>query len=134
MEKIQFFFYPFGEYSSKLKNIVIDLGFKYAFGQHSLEWSITLKILLKCQDFQLMKNMEKQKDLKQYLKLYLFHINQFNQKERYISDENNPPKVSIQFYDNLKNLNNINCFSNEEDKWRNSKIKFDSKNNLNINF
>ena len=50
-------------------------------------------------------------------------------EERYISDKNNPPKVSIQFYDNLKNLNNINCFSNEEDKWRNSKIKFDSKNN-----
>ena len=30
-----FFSYPFGEYSSSLKNIVIKLGFKYAFGQHS---------------------------------------------------------------------------------------------------
>ena len=30
-----FFSYPFGEYSSNLKNIVIELGFKYAFGQHS---------------------------------------------------------------------------------------------------
>ena len=29
-----FFSYPFGEYSSSLKNIVIKLGFKYAFGQH----------------------------------------------------------------------------------------------------
>ena len=54
-------------------------------------------------------------------------------EERYIDDANNPPKVNIQFYDNLSNLENINCFSNEEDKWRNSKIKFDSKNNLNIN-
>ena len=30
-----FFSYPFGEYSTNLKKIVIDLGFKYAFGQHS---------------------------------------------------------------------------------------------------
>ena len=31
----EFFSYPFGEYSKNLKKIVIDLGFKYAFGQHS---------------------------------------------------------------------------------------------------
>ena len=30
-----FFSYPFGEYSSEFKKIIIDLGFKYAFGQHS---------------------------------------------------------------------------------------------------
>ena len=43
-------------------------------------------------------------------------------------------EVNLQLRDSiaghLENLNNINCFSNEEDKWRNSKIKFDSKNNL----
>ena len=32
-----------------------------------------------------------------------------------------------------KNLNNINCFSNEKDKWRNSKINFVNNYNLNIN-
>ena len=130
-EKFYFFSYPFGEYSTNLKNIVIDLGFKYAFGQHS-GVTITLKIYLKCQDFQLMKSTEKRKDLKQYLKLYLFHTNQFNQKKDILVMKTIHLKVSIQFYDNLKNLNNINCFSNEEDKWRNSKIKFDGKNNLNI--
>ena len=30
-----FFSYPFGEYSSEFKKIIQDLGFKYAFGQHS---------------------------------------------------------------------------------------------------
>ena len=34
-KKFNFLFLPFGEYSTALKNIVIDLGFKYAFGQHS---------------------------------------------------------------------------------------------------
>ena len=30
-----FFSYPFGEYSLEFKDIIISLGFKYAFGQHS---------------------------------------------------------------------------------------------------
>ena len=30
-----FFSYPFGEYSSTFKKIIKELGFKYAFGQHS---------------------------------------------------------------------------------------------------
>ena len=31
----KFFSYPFGEYSNEFKQIIKDLGFKYAFGQHS---------------------------------------------------------------------------------------------------
>ena len=31
----QFFSYPFGEYSIEFKRIIKDLGFEYAFGQHS---------------------------------------------------------------------------------------------------
>ena len=30
-----FFSYPFGEYSLEFKDIIVSLGFKYAFGQHS---------------------------------------------------------------------------------------------------
>ena len=33
--KIQNFSYPFGRYSLAFKKIIKDLGFKYAFGQHS---------------------------------------------------------------------------------------------------
>ena len=31
----EFFSYPFGEYSLEFKKIIKELGFKYAFGQHS---------------------------------------------------------------------------------------------------
>ena len=34
-KKFRFFSYPFGEYSLEFKKIIKDLGFKYAFGQHS---------------------------------------------------------------------------------------------------
>ena len=36
------------------------------------------------------------------------------------------------YLDSIKNLNQINCFSNEGNKWRNSKILFKQKNNLEI--
>ena len=126
-----FFSYPFGEYSTNLKNIVIELGFKYAFGQHSGVVDYT-KNFFEMPRFPINEKYGEIKRFKTILKTLPFPYKSIQPEERYISDKNNPPKVSIQFYDNLKNLNNINCFSNEEDKWRNSKIKFDSKNNLNV--
>ena len=126
-----FFSYPFGEYSSKLKNIVIDLGFKYAFGQHSGVTDYT-KNLFEMPRFPINEKYGETDRFKTILKTLPFPYKSIQPEERYISDKNNPPKVNIQFYDNIKNLKNINCFSNEEDKWRNSKIKFNGKNNLNI--
>ena len=126
-----FFSYPFGEYSSSLKNIVIELGFKYAFGQHSGVVDYT-KNLFEMPRFPINEKYGEKERFKTILKTLPFPYKSIKPKERYISDKNNPPKVSIQFFDDLKNLNNINCFSNEEDKWRNSKIKFESKRNLNI--
>ena len=75
-----FFSYPFGEYSTALKNIVIDLGFKYAFGQHSGVVDHTKNYFEMPQDFRLMKNTVKLKGLRQFLKPYLFLLNQLNQK------------------------------------------------------
>ena len=126
-----FFSYPFGEYSNNLKKIVIDLGFKYAFGQHSGVTDYT-KNLFEMPRFPINEKYGEEKRFKTILKTLPFPYKSIQPEERYISDENNPPKVNIQFYENIKNLDNINCFSNEEDKWRNSKIKFDGKNNLNI--
>ncbi len=125
----KFFAYPFGEYKNSYKKIVNDLGFVYAFGQHSGVIDKT-KNKLELPRFPINEKYGEIKRFRGLLKTIPFPYKSIQPEERYISDKNNPPKVSIQFYDNLENLNNINCFSNEEDKWRNSKIKFDSKNNL----
>ena len=133
MEKIQFsFLTPFGEYSTALKNIVIDLGFKYAFGQHSGVVDHT-KNYFEMPRFPINEKYGETERFKTILKTLPFPFKSIKPENRYISDKNNPPKVSIQFYDNIKNLNNINCFSNEKDKWRNSKINFVNNYNLNIN-
>ena len=44
----------------------------------------------------------------------------------------NPPKVKIKFFDNIKNLKSLNCYSNEGNKWRQSKINFISQFDLEI--
>ena len=39
----------------------------------------------------------------------------------------NPPIVKIKFYENIKNLQTLNCYSNEGGKWKNSDIKFEDE-------
>ena len=128
---LDFFSYPFGEYSSNLKNIVINLGFKYAFGQHSGVVDFT-KDLYEMPRFPINEKYGEIKRFKTILKTLPFQYKHIKPQERYIGNQNNPPKVNIEFYNNLKNLKNINCFSNEEDKWRNSKINFNDSFNLSI--
>ncbi len=127
-----FFSYPFGEYSSSLKNIVISLGYKYAFGQHSGVADRT-KNFYELPRFPINEKYGETERFKTILKTLPFPFKSIQPEERYIDNNNNPPKVSIQFYENIKNLNNINCFSNEEDIWRNSKINFTSQFELKIN-
>ena len=55
-----------------------------------------------------------------------------NPEDRYLLQSNNPPKVKIEFFENSKNLDQITCFSNEANKWRNSKISLREKNILEI--
>ncbi len=126
-----FFSYPFGEYSTSLKKIVIKFGFKYAFGQHSGVVDYT-KDLFEMPRFPINEKYGETERFKTILKTLPFPFKSIEPEDKYISNKNNPPKVSIQFYDNMKNLKNINCFSNEEDKWRNSKINFSADKNLNI--
>ena len=54
-------------------------------------------------------------------------------EEKYLLKNKNPPEVRIDFYENIKNLKSITCYSNEGDKWRQSNIKFDNDNTLIIN-
>ena len=53
-------------------------------------------------------------------------------EEKYLIQSKNPPNVKIYFEENIKSLKNITCFSNEGNKWRNSKILFTEKNVLEI--
>ena len=126
-----FFSYPFGEFSVELKNIIIDFGFKYALGQHSGVIDNT-KNLFELPRFPINEKYGEIKRFSTLLKTLPFKYKNLNPEEKYINDLTNPPQVTIEFFE-TKNLKNINCFSNEEDKWRNSSIKFLNSNTIKIN-
>ena len=53
--------------------------------------------------------------------------------EKKLNHKNNPPKFKVEFFKDQKNIKNINCFSNEGDKWEKSIIEI-SENILTIKF
>ena len=62
------------------------------------------------------------------MKTLPFKYKSISPEDRYLKQVKNPPKINIEFFDNIKNLKNINCFSNEGNKWRNSNVSFDKEN------
>ena len=66
------------------------------------------------------------------MKTLPFKYKSIEPEDRYLLQTKNPPKVKIEFFDNINNLSRLNCFSNEGNKWRNSKIIFKENNHLEI--
>ena len=126
-----FFSYPFGEYSSEFKKIIKDLGFLFAFGQHSGVIDET-KDLWELPRFPINEKYGEISRFNTLMKTLPFKYKDISPEDKYLIQSKNPPKVIIKFHDNIKNLQNINCFSNEGNKWRNSKILFTTKNTLEI--
>ena len=128
----EFFSYPFGEYSLEFKKIIKDLGFKYAFGQHSGVIDET-KDLWELPRFPINEKYGEINRFKTLMKTLPFKYKNIFPRERYLLQSKNPPNIQIEFYENIKNLNQINCYSNEGNKWRNSNLKFTKANFLEIN-
>ena len=131
-ENSDFFSYPFGEYSSEFKKIIQELGFNYAFGQHSGVIDET-KDLWELPRFPINEKYGEIKRFKTLMKTLPFKYKTILPEDKYLLQSKNPPKVKIEFYENINNLKQTTCFSNEEDKWRNSKINFKENNTLEIN-
>ena len=62
-----------------------------------------------------------------------FKFKEIIPKEKYLTRDKNPPKVKINFYENINNLKSLNCYSNEGSKWRKSDIKFEDELSLKVN-
>ena len=126
-----FFSYPFGEYSKFMKEF-ISKNFKFSFGQHSGVIDIN-KDPFELPRFPI---NEKYGDLKRFkflINLQPLQFKKLSPAEKYLTFNNNPPPLSIEFFGEQKNINNINCFSDEGNKWERSNIYF-KKNILNIKF
>ena len=127
----EFFSYPFGEYNLKQKKYISE-HFQFAFGQHSGV------IDLNKDKFELPRFPinEKYGELKRFEELISYMPLQYKKilpENKFMKKNENPPKMSIEFFKNQKNLENINCFSNEGSRWKKTNIKL-LDNKLVINF
>ena len=118
-----FFSYPFGEYSNNFKIIVKDLGFKYAFGQHSGVVDET-KDFYELPRFPINETYGKIERFKTILKTIPLKFKSIIPKEKYLQDSDNPPEIIIEFFKDLKNIKLLNCYSNELNTWKKSKLEF----------
>ena len=127
-----FFSYPFGEYSLEFKKLIKSLGFKYAFGQHSGVIDET-KDFYELPRFPINEKYGEIKRFKSLTKTLPFKYKEILPSEKYLLKNKNPPKVKIQFYEGIKNLKSLGCYSNEGDSWRESNIEFEDDLTLLVN-
>jgi len=115
------FSYPFGEYSEFMRNYIAQ-NFKIAFGQHSGIIDVN-KNRFELPRFPINEKYGEIKRFKSIIKYYPLEYKDLKPEEKKLSEENNPPDFKVKFFDVQKNIENINCYSNEGDKWMKSNIK-----------
>lgn len=125
------FSYPFGEYSKYMRDY-ISQNFKIAFGQHSGVIDIN-KNKFELPRFPINEKYGEIKRFKSIINYYPLEYKSLEPVEKKLSKENNPPKFKVKFFENQKNISNINCYSNEGDQWMKSNIKL-VDNELTIKF
>ena len=126
-----YFSYPFGEYSLSQKKY-IHQKFNFAFGQHSGVIDIN-KDKYELARFPI---NEKYGDLKRFeflVDLFPLQYKNLIPEQKYINNSTNPPDFSVEFFKEQKNISNINCFSDEGNKWEKSNVII-QKNILKIKF
>jgi len=125
------FSYPFGEYSEFMRNYISN-NFAFAFGQHSGVIDVN-KEKFQLPRFPINENYGKIKRFKSIIKTFPLEYKNLIPIEKKINNNNNPPNFSVEFFEDQINIKNIDCYSNEGDRWEKSNIKF-AKNILSINF
>ncbi len=125
------FSYPFGEYSKFMKNY-ISQNFEFAFGQHSGIIDLN-KDKFELPRFPINEKYGELKRFNSIINYFPLEYKKLLPEEKKLSNKKNPPKFEVEFFKEQKNLDNINCYSNEGNEWKKSKTKL-SNNKLTIEF
>ena len=116
------FSYPFGEYSKFMRDYIAQ-NFDYAFGQHSGVIDVN-KDKFELPRFPMNEHYGEIDRFKSIINSFPLEYDQVFPKEKKLTQENNPPKFEVKFFKDQKNLENINCYSNELDEWKKSDTNF----------
>jgi len=125
------FSYPFGEYSKFMRNY-ISQNFEFAFGQHSGVIDLN-KDKFELPRFPINEKYGEIKRFSSIINYFPLEYKKLLPLEKELTKSTNPPRFIVEFFAEQKNLNNINCYSNEANKWEKSKTIF-SGTTLSIEF
>ena len=125
------FSYPFGEFSLYMKKY-ISKNFEIAFGQHSGIIDIN-KDKFELPRFPINEKYGEMKRFKSLINYSPLEYKLLKPDEKKLNHKDNPPKLVVEFFDEQKNIKNINCYSNDGGNWKKSKLKFD-KNTMIVDF
>ena len=125
------FSYPFGEYSKFMRDYISE-NFDFAFGQHSGVIDLN-KDKFELPRFPINENYGDLKRFDSIINSFPHEYKQLLPLETKLSVKNNPPDFQVKFFSEQNNIKNINCYSNELDKWERSNTSF-NKNLLTIKF
>ena len=125
------FSYPFGEYSKFMRDYVSE-NFKIAFGQHSGIIDVN-KNKFELPRFPINEKYGEISRFKSIINYFPLEYKSLMPEEKKLSKKNNPPNFKVKFFKNQKNIENINCYSNEGDRWEKSNISI-IENELTIKF
>ena len=118
------FSYPFGEYSLFMKNY-ISKNFEIAFGQHSGIIDVN-KDMYELPRFPINEKYGELKRFKSIINYGPLEYKSLEPKEKKLSKKDNPPTLKIEFFNEQKNIKNINCYSNDGGNWKKSDLKFEN--------
>ena len=119
------FSYPFGEYSKFMKDY-ISKNFEFAFGQHSGVID-TNKNKFELPRFPINENYGELKRFQSIISSFPLEYKSLLPLEKYLTKKNNPPEFIVEFFEDQINLENINCYSNEDGKWKKSKTTMSNR-------
>ena len=125
------FSYPFGEYSRKMSEY-ISRNFNIAFGQHSGVIDIN-KEKYELPRFPINEKYGELERFNSIINYFPLEYESLKPIEKKLNYNENPPQFSAKFFKEQKNLENINCYSNEGGRWDKSDIII-KENKLLINF
>ncbi len=119
------FSYPFGEYS-KLMRDYVSKKFKFSFGQHSGVIDLN-KNKHELPRFPINEKYGKLERFNSIINYFPLEYKNLEPVDKLLDRDNNPPNFSVEFFSEQKNIENINCYSNEGDVWEKSNIKIKDK-------
>ena len=113
------FSYPYGEYSKFMRDYVSEK-FDFAFGQHSGVIDVN-KDKFELPRFPINEKYGEIKRFSSIINYFPLEFKEIYPLEKQLTKSTNPPNFIVEFFNEQENLKNISCYSNEANKWEESK-------------